>query len=356
MAIQVRPEAAVSFQYSHTIGRIEIRGGNGFWNPVALARGEGDLLYVLNRGFESALLAPCKRVTICTVAEEYISQFGHAITLTDAGDSPPDGTFMWPSSLALDQDGNVYVSDEWFNRISIFDKDGNWLSKWGTQGDGDGEIDRPSGMTFDAEDNLFIVDSANSRVQVFTKNGEFLSKWGSRGDGDGEFDMPWGIDIDSHGYVYIADWRNDRIQKFTADGQFVMKFGVPGDGEGELNRPTGVAVDREGMIYVADWKNDRVQVFDERGSYLAHLTGDATISKWGHAVLESNPEMWKSREQGPRPGTGEALLRADRHRGGRRRPGDGGRLRAFPRPGLSQAGSRLFRRPPVESENKRERE
>src|SRR5262249_58397889 len=95
----------------------------------------------------------------------------------------PDGTFMWPTAIALDKAGNVYVSDEWYNRISIFTKDGQWVGKWGTPGSGDGQLNRPSGMAFDADDNLYIVDSLNNRVQKFTKEGKFLAKWGTAAGG-----------------------------------------------------------------------------------------------------------------------------------------------------------------------------
>ena len=191
------------------------------------------------------------------------------------------------------------MADEWLNRISIFTKDGDWIGKWGTPGDGDGEINRPSGLAFDQDDNLYLVDTLNNRIQKLTRDGKFLDKWGRAGNGDGEFNMPWGIDIDSKGDVYVADWRNDRIQKLTPDGQFLMEIGGSGTGDGEFDRPTGVAVDKQGNIYVTDWMNDRLQVFDADGSFITKLTGDATVSKWGQAKLDANPEMWGERERAP---------------------------------------------------------
>ena len=154
----------------------------------------------------------------------------------------------------------------------------NGLAKWGTPGDGDGELNRPSGLAFDQDDRLYVVDSQNHRVQTFGKDGTFLAKWGTHGSGEGEFDMPWGIAIDAEGAVYVSDWRNDRIQKFTADGQFLMSFGTPGTGEGEFDRPTGIAVDQDGIIYVADWRNERLQVFNPDGSFILQLAGE------GHGV------------------------------------------------------------------------
>ncbi len=293
MVTQIAP---LTFQYSHTIGRQETRGGNGFFYPVAIARGEGKRLYVLSRGTETPVFWPCKRVTICTIDEEYIGQFGEKIPPEDAVSSAPDGTFFWPTSIALDQQGNAYVADEWLNRISVFTKDGDWIGKWGTPGARDGELNRPSGLAFGAHDHLYLVDSRNNRVQIFTKEGKFVSAWGGSGSGDGEFNLPWGIAIDQHGDVYVADWRNDRLQKFTPDGRFLLKFGTSGQGDGELNRPTGVAVDQEGMIYVTDFRNDRLQVFDAEGHFLTKLAGEATLSKWARERLEIDPIMLKGRE------------------------------------------------------------
>ena len=286
-----------TFRYSHTIGRGE-EAGPGFKNPIALALGEDDVMYVVNRSYD--FRADSKRITICTVGEEYIGEIGNAGRLggemMDDGESADPGSLVWPVSISLDSQGNLYVSDEWLNRISMFTSDGDWLGSWGIKGKADGEFDKPSGIAFDHEDNLYIVDTGNNRVQKFTKDGQFLGKWGHEGTGDGEFNMPWGIDIDSNGDVFIADWRNDRIQKFTSDGQFLMKLGVPGSGDGELNRPTDMAVDGQGLIYVADWQNDRVQVFDSEGRFITKIIGDATLSKWAEQKLDANPDMRLQRE------------------------------------------------------------
>ncbi len=273
------------FKYSHTIGRTE-NSGPGFSLPVALARGKGDLIYVVNRSYEARLEG--KRVTICTVGEDYVGEFGSGGT--------GDGQLIWPTSIAFDKDENVYVADEHLQRISIFSKDGEFLGKWGSEGVGDGQFNHPSGLAFDGENNLFLVDSYNNRIQKFTKEGKFLAKWGQAGSGDGEFNIPWDIEIDRYGNVYISDWRNDRIQKFTLDGQFLMKMGVPGSGDGELRRPAGIAVDGDGDIYVADWGNDRMQVFAPDGSFVAEFTGEGTLSKWGREKLDANSEMHHERE------------------------------------------------------------
>ena len=287
--------APVTFQYSHTIGRQEVRSGNGFFNPVAITRDPQNRLYVLSRGTETPAFFPCKRVTVFTADEEFIEDYGQKIPPEEADASAPNGSFMWPTSVALDSRGNTYVADEWLNRVSVYHPGKGWVDMWGTPGAGDGQINRPSGLAFDREDNLYLVDSQNHRVQVFTTDGQFKFNWGQLGDGPGEFNMPWGIEIDAAGDVYIADWRNDRIQKFAPDGRFLMQFGSSGSGEGQFNRPTGVAVDQDGDIYVTDYKNDRLQVFNARGEYLTQLTGEATLSSWGRERVIIDPITVKGR-------------------------------------------------------------
>ena len=273
-----------SFHYAHSIGRNE-DSGPGFRYPMDLAMGKDGTVYVVNRCREDRPAGV--RVTVCTVDEDYLGQFGQF--------GEGDGEFVWPVAIALDSDDNVYVADQWLNRISIYSKGGDFLGKWGEAGSGDGELNQPFGMTFDKEDNLYVVDAHNNRVQKLTKDGRFLAKWGEAGNGPGQFNLPWGIAIDKRGDVYIADWRNDRVQKFTPDGEFLAQFGSSGNGVAEFNRPARVAVDKDGDIYVADWGNNRIEVLTPDGRHVTTFTGDSTLSKWGQAKLEANPDMVKQR-------------------------------------------------------------
>ena len=272
------------YNYSHTIGR-NATGGPGFRHPVDLALGGNGVVYVINRGDE---FQPCQRVSVITVDEEFIRDFG--------GVGTGDGQFTWPTAIALDGDENVYVADEWLNRISIFDRDGNYLGKWGTPGSGEGKINGPSGIVFDGNDNIYITEELNHRISKFTKDGRYISSWGSEGPGEGEFNHPWGIALDGRGDVYVADWHNDRIQKFSPEGEFLASFGGSGEDKGDLKLPSDVAVDDEGDVYVTDWWNNKVEVFDPEGMPLTTFIGDAEeLSKWAQEAVDANPDYVKAR-------------------------------------------------------------
>ena len=270
--------------------------------PCSVAVGSGDVVYVLLRGSENISNVPWNQTgngakvgkyTMGTVPgdEELVANIGR-----DYGDG--DGQFIWPAGIALDRQENIYVTDEWMNRISIFDKDGEFLGKWGLSGRDDGQFKGPVGIAIDQEDNLFIVDSQNHRVQKLTKDGKFLGKWGSLGSGDGELNAPWGITIDAQGYVYVADHKNHRVQKFTPEGEFLARFGSYGTGPGQVNLPTDVAVDPDGDVYVCDWANDRVQSFEPDGGFIATFVGDAQVpAKWHQQTIDANLDVARARRR-----------------------------------------------------------
>ena len=278
------------YNFSHVVGRNAF-AGPGFHQPSALALGQDGVTYVISRGNEISFGTRVSKITIWPPGEEdLLREFGQY--------GEKDEQLLWPTSIALDRERNVYIADEWRQCISIFDEDGNFLDKWGTVGSGDGELNWPSGMAFDREDNLYIVDSFNNRVQKFTKDGAFLTKFGNEGSGKGQFNMPWGITIDNQGEIYVADWKNHRIQKFSPEGTFIASFGTFGTGVGELNHPTDVAVDAEGDVYACDWENHRIQIFASDGDVITSLIGDAqTMSKWGQEKLVANPDMIKARRR-----------------------------------------------------------
>ena len=267
--------------------------------PIASACAAGDKVYVLNRQFEEVLDVPWNKAAlyaeVCSFimpttpgAEVYLGTF------SKYGDG--DGELIWPVGIAIDSDENIYIADEWMNRISIFTNSGHFLRNWSTQGDG--EVNRTSGIALDLNDDVYVVDSLNHRVRKFTKDGGYILQFGSFGDGPGELNAPWGVAVDDEGSVYVADHKNHRVQKFDANGEFVASFGSYGKGKGQLNRPSDVAVDPDGDVYVCDWGNDRVQVFASDGRFIASFIGDAQQLAKGHQQqVDANPDVIKARRR-----------------------------------------------------------
>ncbi len=265
------------FPYLKTLG---MRRLTNF--PVDIALGGEGRMYILCRQEGTAL------VRKYSFDDEDRGNFG------EIGDE--EGKFQWPVSIIADAEENVYISDEALDRISSFDREGEFLACFGESGSGEGQLNRPAGLVLDADENVLVVDSMNHRVQKFTKEGRFILGWGRHGDGEGEFDMPWGITVDELGDVYVADWRNDRVQRFTAEGEFILQFGKSGSGNGEFDRPTDVAVDLDGDVYVCDRGNNRVQLFDSEARYVEQFLGAATLSKIGREYMLTNASPNRMRD------------------------------------------------------------
>jgi len=273
------------FDYSYCIGMYS-QSGLGFWTPQDFVLGEKDRVYVLSRGVEQL----GQRISKITLDQEFQGQFGSF--------GAEDGRFVWPRSIDLDRNGRVFVTDEYLNRISIFDGEGAFRYHWGRSGSGDGELNGPSGIAFDSLGSVWVVDSLNHRVQNFSNIGEFQSNFGRQGSGNGDLENPWGICVDHEDCVYVADWGNNRVQKFSPAGELLVKFEAASSGAGALKGPSGVAVDSDGDVYVTDWGNHRVQIYAADGKYITALIGDAQEpSQWTQTYIEANPDIMKARRR-----------------------------------------------------------
>ena len=274
------------YDFSHVVG-----DPNETLEPVALAVGAENELFAIIKGVLE-LTPNVTRFALGAVPgdERIVNLIG------ERGEGA--GQFVWPSGIALDSDRNLYVTDAWMDRVSVFTVEGDFIRSFGSSGDGEGQFKRPSGIAIDAEDNVFVVDTLNHRIQKLTRDGRSLSQWGANGSGPGEFRSPWGITTDAEGCVYVADHMNHRIQKFDADGGFLFQLGSRGSGNYEFDHPSDVAVDPQGDIYVCDWANSRVQAFDADGRYITTFIGDAQeLSKWQSEYVRSNPDVYKARRR-----------------------------------------------------------
>jgi DNA-binding beta-propeller fold protein YncE len=111
-------------------------------------------------------------------------------TVPREADSSPQARLYSPVNLALDGDGNLYVSDLGAFRVQKYDREGRHLRSFGSQGLAPGLFARPKGIDLDENGLLYVVDAATQVVQIFDPEGLLLLFFGQPGGGGFAFDLP----------------------------------------------------------------------------------------------------------------------------------------------------------------------
>lgn len=156
---------------------------------------------------------------------------GDFIRTVGNGRGDCDGCLLFPTFVAVDSKGSVYVSNTLNARIDVFDAEGNYLKRIGERGNSYGMFDKPKGVALDSFDNVYVVDSGWSNVQIFNQNGEVLLFFGGRGSYPGLLSNPTGIAIDKRDRIYVADFLNYRVATYQlVDGTAVEDPGKSGGG------------------------------------------------------------------------------------------------------------------------------
>jgi len=156
----------------------------------------------------------------------YDKQSGAFIRNIGNGRGFEEGNLYFPTFVAVDSTGNIYVSDTMNSRVVKFDPEGNFLMTFGKRGDQFGEFDKPKGVALDTFGNLYVVDSSWSNVQIFNQRGQVLLFFGGRSRYPGMLENPTGIDIDGNNTIYVADTFNRRVNVYqlvntTAEDSFL---------------------------------------------------------------------------------------------------------------------------------------
>ena len=231
-------------------------------------------------------------------------------------------TVQSPSGIAVNSKGLIAVADCDGQCILLFDREGNYLRKFG--GTDIGQLGTPSCLTFINDSEILVADQINHCIQQFNVHtGEVMEAFGKVGEGEN----PISVSMDSDGRVVVTDCVNGKIQVFTKEGEpvlsfrtsfptkcishqntfivtnsnnqcikifnssgkFLRKIGAQGKGEGKLDWPRGFCIIRSGNqhnILVCDFNNQRIVQFTMEGFF----TGKTVAKLQGPVGIATTPD------------------------------------------------------------------
>ena len=223
-----------------------------------------------------------------------------------SGDGGPavDAQLGWVLGLAVDSVGNLYIADSTNSRVRMVDTAGTitTVAGFGVAGfSGDGgpateaQLGTVAGLAVDDSGNIYISDLEHHRVRKIDPSGTISTvAGGDRGGYNGDnipateatLLHPRGVAVDSSGDLYIGDALNHRVRRVDRMGMITTVAGIGqwedvGDGgsalEADLRSPAAVAVDAFDNLYIADGLNSRVRKVDSKGT----ITTVAGTGAWG---------------------------------------------------------------------------
>jgi len=193
-------------------------------------------------------------------------------------------SFWFPTGVAVDGAGNVYVADRSNNLIREIDPSGlvSTLAGNGSVGSANSpatsSFSTPSGVAEDGQQNVYVADQNNNVIRKIDTKGVVttFAGNGNRALVNGtalaaSFDMPYAIAVDGSGNLYVSEADNV-IRKITSSGMVstLAGSGLTGSTNGvgtvaSFNAPTGIAVDNRGNVYVADAGNNLIREISPSG-------------------------------------------------------------------------------------------
>ena len=198
------------------------------------------------------------------------------------------------SRLAVAPDGSSLVAVDSENiNIARFDLMGATAPLvFGQPGKNEGQFGTITDVFMDDYGHVYVLDSKLSRISIFNRNGQYMFSFGQKGKSDNELRRPTLLAVRPGGQTaFVCD--GYEIKKFAIDyprrtATYSASMGGKGKGPGQLLKPTAIACDRQGLLYILDSERQDLQVIDFRGKNAIGIYSHP-YKKWGFQNVSEMP-------------------------------------------------------------------
>ena len=175
-----------------------------------------------------------------------------------------------PSGMAIDNENRfLYVADIGLDQVLVFDADtltpirSIGTPNTGHQSSALGDFSKPTSVAVDQDGNVYVADMLNYRIEVFDADGKFIRTFGKHGDGPGYFSMPKGVAVDCDGHIWVTDTMQNRVHLFTQEGDLLMWMGnQQGILPGTFSGLQYIYIDnKQNRVFTSEVYPGRVQMF-----------------------------------------------------------------------------------------------
>ena len=171
-----------------------------------------------------------------------------------------------PQGVVVTADGRLLVSLK--ESVAMYDAAGTEIRKLGS---GDGQFVLAADIALDDTGQIYVTDSKGAAVQVFKSDGSYVTRFGVKGSGDGQFRFPTSIAFEKVSrQIAVVDSLNGRVQFYDLSGAYVRTIGALGTGPLKFMHPQGLAFEYGAAdsvrMYVSDAMVKKVQAIDPTGA------------------------------------------------------------------------------------------
>ncbi|WP_052737917.1 hypothetical protein [Bacillus sp. SA1-12] len=200
------------------------------------------------------------------------------------GKLPEGMTYGYTHGVCVDSNDNVYIFNTSKDSIIKFDKEGNYITSWGSEFEG-GAHGFYLHKDRDGKEYFYITDITSSRVVKTSINGEILLEL-SQPELPDVYDqkrryIPTDVCVGPNGDIYISDgYGQYYIHQYNSKGDYIRSWGGHGSEPGKLLEPHGISINLRGPepeVYVADRRNHRIQVFTLEGEHKRFVDQDLDL-------------------------------------------------------------------------------